>query len=46
MEKFDVVVVGGGIAGSIAARFSAKYGFKTLLIEKRKTPRHKQFSGI
>lgn len=46
MERYDVVVVGGGIAGSVAARFSAEHGFKTLLIEKSKTPRNKPCSGI
>ncbi|MEM2920943.1 MAG: NAD(P)/FAD-dependent oxidoreductase [Candidatus Bathyarchaeia archaeon] len=46
MEEYDVVVVGGGVAGSVAARFAAKSGFKTLLIEKFKTPRKKPCSGI
>lgn len=46
MKDYDVVVVGGGIAGSVAARFSAGYGFKTLLIERFKTPRNKPCSGI
>ena len=46
MEEFDVTIVGGGIAGSVAARFSAKQGFKTLLLEKYKTPRNKPCSGI
>lgn len=46
MEKYDVTIVGGGIAGSVAARFSAKKGYKTLLIEKYKTPRNKPCSGI
>jgi len=41
MEEYDVCVVGGGVAGSVAARFSAQQGFKTLLIEKYKTPRNK-----
>ena len=46
MEKYDAVVVGGGIAGSVAARFLAERGFKTLLLEKHKTPRNKACSGI
>ncbi|MGQ9546779.1 MAG: NAD(P)/FAD-dependent oxidoreductase [Dehalococcoidia bacterium] len=46
MDRYDVIVVGGGIAGSIAATFSAKHGLKTLLIEKAKTPRNKPCSGI
>ncbi|MBC7218957.1 MAG: FAD-dependent monooxygenase [Hadesarchaea archaeon] len=46
MEEYDLVVVGGGVAGSVAARFAAKNGFKTLLVEKFKTPRNKPCSGI
>jgi flavin-dependent dehydrogenase len=46
IEEYDVIVVGGGIAGSVAARFSAEHGFKTLLLEKYKTPRNKPCSGI
>ncbi len=46
MDTYDVTVVGGGIAGSVAARFSAKHGFTTLLIERFKTPRNKPCSGI
>ena len=46
MEEYDVTVVGGGVAGSVAAKFSAQEGFKTLLIEKYKTPRNKPCSGI
>jgi flavin-dependent dehydrogenase len=45
MQNYDIVV-GGGIAGSVAARFAAKHGFKTLLVEKYKTPRNKPCSGI
>lgn len=46
MNEYDVLVVGGGVAGSVAARFAAKNGLKTLLIEKAKTPRNKPCSGI
>lgn len=34
MTDFDVIVVGGGPAGSIAAYESAKAGLKTILLEK------------
>jgi digeranylgeranylglycerophospholipid reductase len=33
--KYDVVVVGGGPAGSVTARFAAESGAKTLLIDRR-----------
>ena len=33
-EVYDVVVVGSGIAGTMAALVAAKNGAKTLLIEK------------
>ncbi|KYK29914.1 MAG: hypothetical protein AYK19_19040 [Theionarchaea archaeon DG-70-1] len=46
MKEYDVVVCGGGIAGSVAAKFSAVHGFKTLLVEQHKTPRNKPCSGI
>jgi flavin-dependent dehydrogenase len=46
MEMYDVLVCGGGIAGSVAAKFSAVSGLKTILIEKWKTPRNKACSGI
>ncbi len=46
MVDYDVIIVGGGIAGSIAARDSAKGGLRTLFIEREKTPREKACSGI
>jgi flavin-dependent dehydrogenase len=41
MEKYDVISGGGGIAGSIAARLAAEKGFKSLRVERVKTPRDK-----
>lgn len=41
MVNFDVIVVGGGPAGSAAALFAARAGLKTLLLEKAVFPRDK-----
>ncbi len=37
-EKYDVIVVGAGIAGLFCANFLAKYGKKTLLLEHNHQP--------
>ncbi|MFW9964607.1 MAG: NAD(P)/FAD-dependent oxidoreductase [Candidatus Sifarchaeia archaeon] len=42
---YDVIVVGAGPAGSIAAHDCAKKGLKTLLLEKYKIPREKPCGG-
>ncbi|MEV0675141.1 NAD(P)/FAD-dependent oxidoreductase [Actinosynnema sp. NPDC050436] len=39
LSKYDVVVLGGGPAGSVAARQSALSGLTTLLVEKAEFPR-------
>lgn len=39
--RFDVVVIGAGIAGSLAGLFCARSGFRTLIVEKQQFPRHK-----
>lgn len=46
MEEYDVLAVGGGIAGSVGAKMAARDDFKTLLIEKEEVPRFKCCSGI
>ncbi|UCD84002.1 MAG: NAD(P)/FAD-dependent oxidoreductase [Deltaproteobacteria bacterium] len=45
-DKYDVLVVGAGPAGSAAARKCVNGGLKTLLIDKKKLPRRKACSGI
>jgi len=46
MDKYDIIIAGGGIAGSTAAKFAARAGLKTLFVERHKTPRNKPCSGI
>jgi len=46
MEEYDIVIIGGGIAGSVAAKFAAQGGLKVLMVERYKTPREKPCSGI
>ena len=36
-QTFDVVIVGGGPAGLMAARMAGENGLKTALLERRKT---------
>ena len=45
-EKYDVVIVGSGPAGASTAMALSGQGFQTLILEKRKLPRHKMCSGI
>jgi predicted flavoprotein YhiN len=41
MEKYDVIVVGAGPAGLMAAGQAALLGCNTLLLEKMETPGRK-----
>lgn len=43
--SFDTIVVGGGPAGSTAARFIASRGFRVLLLEKKGADREKPCAG-
>ncbi len=43
---YDVIVVGGGPGGSVAAKRCAQGGLKTLLLERKKLPRDKVCSGM
>ncbi|MHA1299389.1 MAG: NAD(P)/FAD-dependent oxidoreductase [Candidatus Helarchaeota archaeon] len=45
-DVFDVVIVGGGPAGAIAAKKLADAKKSVLLIEKKTLPRHKICSGL
>nr|NIN92133.1 geranylgeranyl reductase family protein [bacterium] len=42
---YDVIVIGGGPAGSSAARKASSLGLKTLLVEKENFPRYKPCGG-
>jgi flavin-dependent dehydrogenase len=44
--EYDVIIIGAGPAGSTAARFCAKEGLKTLLIDKERFPRYKPCGGF
>jgi flavin-dependent dehydrogenase len=46
VNEFDVIVIGGGPAGSAAAAFCAQRGFSVALIEHKKFPRHKVCGDI
>ncbi len=43
---YDIIVIGAGPCGCIAARTLSKNGLKVLLLEKCKLPRYKSCSGI
>jgi len=46
MQNFDVVVVGGGPAGAASALKCSQSGFKTILVERGPSARHKPCGGV
>jgi len=46
MKSYDVFIAGGAVAGPVAAKFCARQGLRTLLVEKARVPREKPCSGI
>jgi len=40
-QVFDVIIVGGGLAGLCSAIHLSKYELKILVIEKNNYPKHK-----
>src|ERR1700751_2201118 len=44
-SSFDLVVVGGGPAGAVAAATAARQGLRTLVLEREQFPREKVCGG-
>jgi flavin-dependent dehydrogenase len=40
-QQFDVIVIGSGVAGAMAAIGTSRVGLQTLLVERNSFPRHK-----
>jgi len=45
MKKYDLIVVGGGPGGSVAAKTAAESGLKTIFFERGTVPGEKNVSG-
>ena len=45
MNNYDVIIVGAGPGGSMAAKYSADNGLKTIFFERGRKPGEKNSSG-
>ncbi|MBU4359995.1 MAG: FAD-dependent oxidoreductase, partial [Actinobacteria bacterium] len=45
MKRYDLIVVGGGPGGSVAAKTAAESGLKTIVLERGIKPGDKNVSG-
>ena len=45
-NAFDVIIIGGGPAGTTSAYLLNKYGYKVLLLDKKEFPRSKLCGGL
>ncbi|MFX0036287.1 MAG: FAD-dependent oxidoreductase [Candidatus Hermodarchaeota archaeon] len=45
-QEFDVIVVGAGFGGSVAALICTEAGLKTLIIERSESVGNKVISGL
>ncbi len=45
MKNYDLIIVGGGPAGSVAGMTAAEAGLKTLVLERARRPGEKNISG-
>ena len=45
MKSYDLIIVGAGPGGSVAAKISAESGLKTIFFERGRKPGEKNSSG-
>ena len=45
-NNYDIIIIGGGPAGSTAAYLLSNFGYKALIIDKSRFPRKKLCGGL